>query len=63
MYKGLGNAMNYLKDHLIYYNDWLGRNFAFFTRLITFEKFWWITTTQEDMTGDGHSLTLITVMI
>ena len=28
-YKGLGNAKNYLKDHVIYYNDWLERNFAF----------------------------------
>ena len=29
-YKGLGNAMNYLKDHVIYYNAWLGRDFAFY---------------------------------
>ena len=29
-YKGLGNAMNYLKDHVTYFNDWLGRNFAFY---------------------------------
>ena len=29
-YKGLGNAMNYLKDHVTYYNDWLDRNFPFY---------------------------------
>ena len=61
-YKGLGNAMNYLKDYVIYYNDWLDRNFAFY-RINHFRKALWITTTQKDMTGDGYSLTLITVMI
>ena len=31
--------------HVIYNNDWLSRNFSF-TRLITFKKLRWITTTQ-----------------
>ena len=31
-HKGSGNAMNQLKDqfHVVHYNDWLGRNFAFY---------------------------------
>ena len=28
--QGLGNAMNYLKDRVTYYNDWQGRNFPFY---------------------------------
>ena len=36
-YKGLGNAMNYLKDHVTYFNDWLGRNFTFY-RINHFRK-------------------------
>ena len=36
-YKGLGNAMNYLKDYVIYYNDWLDRNFVFY-RINHFRK-------------------------
>ena len=31
-HKGLGNAMNQLMDqfHVVHYNDWLGRIFAFY---------------------------------
>ena len=27
---GLGNALNYLKDQVTYYNDWQGTNFPFY---------------------------------
>ena len=54
--------MNYQKDHVIYYNDWLSRNFPSF-------KINYYQIAQVDnnytkiMTGDGYSLTLITDMI
>ena len=59
---GWGNAMNNLKNHVIYYT--IGSvGISPFTTLITFKEFRWITTTQKDMTGGCYSLTLIKVMI
>ena len=54
--------MNYLEGHVIYYNDWLSRNFPFH-KINYFQKAQMDNNHRKIMTGDGYSLTLITDMI